>query len=532
LRGFILNSGFKYNWLSVGDIGASATIIFDNLTLLTFISIILHFGYQFPEDIILTRIIPGTVFGVLVGNLLCIWLGFRLAKKEQRHVTAIPLGVDAPSAIGFIVCIVGPAFNSFKSQTGMSVHDAGLMAWHVGVGSLFVLGLIKLFCSLFAQKIKDFVPQAALLGGVGGVAIALIGFFPLISIIKMPIIGLISFILVMLTTIIKVRLPFNIPGIPSAIVVSTIVFYVLIPTGLSGTMPDLSTNLGFILPMPSFGFLGVMPSVIKVIPLIVPFALLVVFGTMSVAESASCVGETYNVRSLVIVDAIATLAGSLCGGVSQTTPYAGFPAYKKMDSRAGFLMINILVVGIGGIFGLVGFIVHLVPEAAVAPILLYVAFEIMMQGFIQCEKKYYAPILFAFLPSIARLLQIKFTDGSLIDVAKLQADMFNVSHGFSDQLIIIAMGNGFIVTGILWAAFLCFAINRQVVKSFICCVVLAVLSYFGMIHSVYTTGQIYLPSSLPEGINKLPLEFALGYLAMGFIILATRSLKQGDLNSH
>ncbi|MBY0379178.1 MAG: hypothetical protein K2P99_02115 [Burkholderiales bacterium] len=527
-----MNYSFKYKWLSIGDIGASATIVFDNLTLLTFISTFLHFGYQFPNEIILTRIIPGTVFGVLVGNLLCIWLGFRLAKKEQRHVTAIPLGLDAPTAIGFIVCIVGPAFTAFKSKVGLSIDEAAIMAWHVGVGSLFVLGLIKLFCSIFVQKIKNFIPQSALLGGVGGVAIALIGFFPIIAIIKMPIIGLISFILVMLTTIVKVRLPFNIPGIPAAIVISTIAFYLLIPTGLSGQMPDLSIHLGFMLPLPNFDFWGVISEVIKVIPLIVPFALLVVFGTMSVAESAACVGETYNVRSLVIVDAIATLAGSLCGGIAQTTPYAGFPAYKNMDSRAGFLVINVLVVGIGGIFGLVGFIVHLVPEATVAPILLYVAFEIMMQGFIQCEKKYYVPILFAFLPSIARLLEIKFTDGSLIDGAKLQADMFNVSHGFSDQLIIVAMGNGFIVTGILWAAFLCFAIDRQVVKSFICCVVLAILSYFGMIHSVYTTGQIYIPSSLPNVISKLPLEFAFGYLAMGLIILATRWLKQGDINSH
>lgn len=521
-----MNSTFRYKWLSVGDIGASATIIFDNLTLLTFIAVILQFAYQFPVDIILTKIIPGTVFGVLVGNILCVWLGFRLAKREQKNVTAIPFGLDAPSAIGFIVCIVGPAYNSFKMQKGITVHDAGLMAWHVGVGSLFVLGLIKLFCSFFARRIKEFIPQAALLGGVGGVAIALIGFFPLIAILQMPIIGFVAFIFVMLTTIARIRLPFNFPGIPAAIIVGTTIFYLLIPLGLSGAMPDLSTRMGFLLPVPKLEFLKVMPQVIKDIPLIIPFALLVIFGTMSVTESANSVGENYKVRSLVIIDSIATLAASLCGGISQTTPYAGFPAYKKMNARAGFLMINILIVGLGGIFGVVGFIVNLVPEAAVAPILLYVAFEIMMQGFVQCNKKYFSPILFAFLPSIARLLQIKLTDGSLINADKLQLDMFNVTHGFSDHLIIVAMGNGFIVTGILWAAVLCFAIDKKVVKGFICCVILSILSYFGIIHSVFISGQIYFPSTLPPGVAKLPLEFALGYLAMGLIILSSRRLKQ------
>ncbi len=381
----ILNSAnFKYKWLSTGDIGAAATIIFDNLTILTFISLILQFGYKFPIEIILTRMIPGTVFGVLIGNILCLWLGFRLAKREGRNVTALPFGLDAPSAIGFVVCVIGPAFSVAKQQ-GMLDYEAGILAWHVGTGCIFALGLIKLFCSVFAKKIKECIPQAALLGAIGGVAIALIGFIPLVSIIQMPVVGLTALGIMLLTMFAKVRLPFNISGIPAAIVFGTIVYYVVMPLGLSGPIPDLSDlskHIGFILPMPSFGFLSVAPLIIKNIPLIIPFALLVVFGTMSVAESSACVGENYNVRSLVIVDAIATIASSLCGGVSQTTPYAGFPAYKKLDARAGFLIINIIVVGIGGIFGLVGFLVHLVPEAAVASILLFVAFEIMMQGFV------------------------------------------------------------------------------------------------------------------------------------------------------
>lgn len=512
-------TNFKYKWLSTGDIGAAATIIFDNLTILTFISLILQFGYKFPIEIILTRMIPGTVFGVLVGNILCVWLGFRLAKREGRNVTALPFGLDAPSAIGFVVCVIGPAFSVAKQQ-GMLDNEAGILAWHVGAGCVFALGLIKLFCSLFAQKIKEYIPQAALLGAIGGVAIALIGFIPLVSIIQMPVVGLTALGIMLLTMFAKVRLPFNISGIPAAIVIGTLVYYLLVPLGLSGPMPDLSSHIGFILPMPGFGFLEVAPLIIKNIPLIIPFALLVVFGTMSVAESSACVGENYRVRSLVLVDAIATIASSLCGGVSQTTPYAGFPAYKKLDARAGFLIINIIVVGIGGIFGLVGFIVHLVPEAAVASILLFVAFEIMMQGFVHCDKKYVTPILFSFFPSIARLLQIKMTDGSLISVDKLQADMFNnVVPTISDHLAIVMMGNGFIITGILWGAFLSFAIDHKYVKSFICCVVLSIISYFGVIHSVYITGQVYLPSELPQTVSKIPLELALGYLIIGMLVL-------------
>jgi AGZA family xanthine/uracil permease-like MFS transporter len=502
----------------MGDIGASATIIFDNLTILTFISLILQFGYSFPSDIILTHIIPGTVFGILVGNLLCIWISFKLAYKQQKNVTAIPLGLDAPSAIGFIVCIVGPAFNLYKDR-GYDIHSAGIIAWQIGAGSIFVLGIIKLICSLLVKKIKDFIPQPALLGAIGGVALAFIGFFPLISIFKLPIVGFIALIIVLLTMFASIRLPFNISGIPASIIIGTIIYYVLVYSKVGVVAPNLNTNFGFLLPLPRLSFFSQINEILHQIPLIIPFALLVVFGTMSVAESARCVGEDYNVRSLVILDSIATIASSLFGGIAQTTPYAGFPAYKKLDSRAGFLMINIIIVGIGGIFGVVGFIVNLIPESAVAPVLLFVAFEIMMQSFIQCDKKYITPILFSFFPSIARLLEIKLTDGSLIATDKYQNDILtNVLPTISDHLIVVLMGNGFIITGVLWGAMLTFAIDKEFFKSLICCITLAVLSYFGVIHSVFVNGQLYLPQHLPDTIKTLPIQLSLGYLIMGVII--------------
>ncbi|TXH54633.1 MAG: hypothetical protein E6Q89_07800 [Bacteroidia bacterium] len=514
---------FKYSWLSYGDIGAAATIIFDNLTILTFMSLILQFGYQFPIDVILKHMIPGTVAGVLVGNLFCFWLSFRLAKKEKRNVTAIPLGLDAPSAIGFVLCIIGPAYAMLR-QKGLDVNVAGLQAWHIGVGCLFVLGVIKLICSIFAKQAKAMIPQAALLGAIGGVALGLIGFIPLISIFKVPAVGLLSLSIVILSMYARVRLPFNFSGIPVAIVIGTIAYFVLASLGLSGAIPVLHTTIEFMLPMPALNMTGVYNYVISYMALIIPFALLVVVGTMSVTESANCMGDNYKVRDLVLIDAIATICSALFGGVSQTTPYAGFPAYKKLDARAGYLIINIIIVGIGGIFGVVGFIVGLVPESAVAPVLLFVALEIAMQGFVQCDKKYVAPILLAFFPSIARLLQIKLTDGSLIATNVMQANMFMQARTLSDQLVVVILGNGFIITGILWATVFCYAIDRKWVRSFFACMILAILSYFGIIHSLYINGQVYWPTSLPITVRNVPLTISVGYVFMGILILLSAYL--------
>lgn len=526
------SSAFSYKWYSLGDISASTVLIFDNLTLLTFIVVILDLGYKFPMDVIMHYIVPGTVVGGIVGNLLCFLLAFRVAKKQNQNITAMPLGLDAPSAIGYVVCIIGPAF-SLLVQHGANLHQAAIHAWQLGVGCLFVNGVIKLIASSFIKQLRALIPSAALLGAIGGVAIGLIGYFALTSMFATPIVGLLSFAIVFLTMFARIKLPFNLSSIPIAIIVGTAVYYILLPLGLSGSLSNIQSQVGFLLPYPNMNFIKILPEVINYIPVVIPFALLVIFGTMSVEESAAILGVRYGVRNLAIIDSIATIISSFFGGIVQTTPYAGFPAYRNINARAGYLLINIVVVGIGGVFGIVGLIVGFVPESAVAPVLLYVAFEIGMQGFNQSDKKYVAPILFSFFPCIARLIQIKLTSGDLIPVAKLQDQMFtNVYPHINDYLIATILGNGFIVTGVLWASFLCFAIDKRWISSFVCAVILSILSYFGIIHSLLLSGAMVLPSQLPATVRMVPLELSIGYLLLGICVLIAGKLRHNDSPSH
>lgn len=516
----MVNNGvFKYKWFGVGDFPAAVTIIFDNLTVLTFISLILKFGFNFPEDIIIQKIIPGTVMGILVGNIGCIILGFRLAYKTKSQVTALPFGLDAPSGIGFTLCIIGPAFVMFKEK-GLDINAAGNMAWQVGVGLLFLVGLIKIIFMPFALKLKQMLLQVALLGAIGGVALALIGFIPLLSIFRSPIVGIFSFGIILCSMFAHMRLPFNMSGVVVSIFAGSILYYVLFLLGINKETAMTSLNVSLLLPYPSFIFLDNFKIVLDFLPLGIPFALLVVFGNMSVVTSAECAGEHYNIKEVMMVDGFATLVSALFGGIAQTTSYAGFPAYKKMHARALFMMVNILVVGIGGIFGIVGFIVHIIPESAIAPLLIFVAFEIAAQGFLHSDNKYYIPILLAFLPSLARIIEIKLTDGILVTSEKLQQYIFtNVSPAFSDQLMIVVLGNGFIITGVLWATLLGYIIDKKYFNAFISAMVLSICSFFGIIHSVYVSGQSYLPWSLPNTIMSLPYQISCGYFILGFVIL-------------
>jgi AGZA family xanthine/uracil permease-like MFS transporter len=68
---------------------------------------------------------------------------------------------------------------------------------------------------------------------------------------------------------------------------------------------------------------------------LLPFGLLMVVGGINVSESARAASDDYRTRDILLVEAFATLVAGVCGGVAQTTPYIGQPAYKHMGARSG-----------------------------------------------------------------------------------------------------------------------------------------------------------------------------------------------------
>src|SRR5690606_39728727 len=105
-------------------------------------------------------------------------------------------------------------------------------------------------------------------------------------------------------------------------------------------------------PCPNTGFIDGLPYTEPYLPLVLPFGLLVVVGGINVSESARAAGDDYRTRDVLLVKALSTLVTSICGGVAQTTPYIGQPAYKQMGARSGYTLLTGLFIGIGGMLGL------------------------------------------------------------------------------------------------------------------------------------------------------------------------------------
>jgi len=517
----------KYQWFVAGDINGFFGLMFDNMTVLSFLAGILIFAFQFPADIIYSRMFPGTAFGVLFGDLVYTWLAFRLARKANNpKVTAMPLGLDTPSTIGIALTVLGPAFLAMKNR-GLSEHDAAMMTWYIGMATMVLIGFLKLALSFAGRWIQKIVPQAGLLGSLAGIGLALIGFIPILDIFGMPLVGLISLGIILYALVARIKLPKNIPSVFAAIVIGTGLYYVLAPSGMVGgtyAPPTGGLHLGF--PVPTLDFLMGFKEALKYLPIAIPFGILTVVGGINVTESARVAGDDFNTRDILLTEAVATLIAGVCGGVAQSTPYIGQPAYKQMGSRAGYTLLTGLFIGLGGMLGYIGYIVELIPRAVLAPILVFVAFDIMCQAFLACPPRHAPAVAFAYFPTVARLLQIKLSNPEFVPLERFGELLVAKGKALPELLVTVALGNGFILTAMLWGAFLAKMIDRQLKIAAIYLCVLAVFTYFGIIHSASPDGNMYLPWTLTYPANQIPYQFTTAYIALAVIMFALSFSRQ------
>src|SRR2546421_9446560 len=156
--------GSQYRWFTSGDLNGFFGLMFDNMSVLSFLAGLLIMGFQFPADIVYKRMFPGTAFGVLFGDQIYTMMAFRLARRTNNPtVTAMPLGLDTPSTIGIALTVLGPAFAAMKAR-GMAPDQAALMTWYIGMATMTFIGVVKLILSFAGGWVQKVVPQAGLLG--------------------------------------------------------------------------------------------------------------------------------------------------------------------------------------------------------------------------------------------------------------------------------------------------------------------------------------------------------------------------------
>ena len=522
----------KYQWFGRGDISAFFALMPDNMATLAIMAALLKM-FGVPNAVVFGMMIPGTALGVMVGDLIYTWLAFRLSKRQGgRTVCAIPLGIDTPSSIGIIVCVLGPVYAKLAAQ-GVDPMEAGIHTWHVGLATMLLIGVFKLGMSFCGGWIQRNVPESALLGSLAGIGVALIGFMQLASLFTVPVAGMVSLAIVFFTLIARMRLPGGFPGVLAAVLLGSVLYHLMGAMHLSpGAYTAPPMEFYFHLPKLSFGGVHKLAEAFQHITVSLPFAILTVIGGINVNASAHAEGDKYKTRSVLLTEAIATLVAGFFGGVAQTTPYAGFPAYKRMGARAGYTLMVGLFIGLGGMLGYVSFIVELIPAPVLAPILLFLAVEVMSQPYLCCNKKYVAAISIAMLPSLARMMLIYLSDPSWMAPELMQKLMHDLSDtGFSSMLMVVVLANGFILIGMLWGGFVAEMTAHRFGKACSYLLICALLTFFGVIHSPDINGAMTLPWRETGIMRSVPYQLTAAYIITAICIYALGRISKPEDDS-
>lgn len=515
----------RYHWAAEGDVNAFFGLMLDNIAGLVLTVGLLAGVFAFPTKFALRYMVPGTALGVLVGDLLFFVLAFRLAAKSGRStVTAMPLGLDTPSTFGMVFFVLGPAFQQAKQH--LPVEEAARHVWHIGICSIFISGLFKFGCAAASNWVRRAVPRAGLLGSLTAIALVLISFLPLIEILHYPLVGLVATAVILTTLVARVRFPLRIPGTLAALLVGGAIYYGmkwvhwLPPSASAGFPPEEGLLPTEWLTAFRLEWLSALGDTVNYLPIVIPFALATVVGGIDCTESAAAAGDEYDTGQVIAVEAFATLVASLCGGVIQTTPYIGHPAYKAMGGRAAYTLATALFVGGAGLVGYFSYLYAIIPKAAVFPILVFIGLEITAQSFHATPRKHFAAVALACLPALAALV--------LIYVDKLFGEFHgrgwtvdDLSSSLRVELDTVrVLASGFIVTSLLWASGLAALIDRQLTRAAGYYAIAGACTLVGVIHSPLPGGRLFWPWELPVEFRGTSFGYAGGYLVTSILLLA------------
>ncbi len=518
----------RYPLFSKNDINGFWALFADNLANMVLAAYICMNVIEIPSQIVFGRILPGLGIALLAGLCFYTRQAHRLARKENRSdVTALPYGISTPILFVYLFAVILPV---------KIITDNPLTAWQVGVAAAFIGGLIEASGSVLGPWLKKVTPRAGMLGTLAGIALVWIAAVPMAEILEHPHIGLPALALILIGLIGRHKLPFGIPAGLAAIIVGTGIGLI------SGESDPSLKTIAFHPPVPVIGDLWAglkfMFSNPKILLVVAPLEIYNFIETMNNVESAEAAGDKYNVGICQLADGLGTIAGSVFGSPFPTTVYIGHPAYKKLGSRAGYTLGVGVVFFIASIFGFVHMIHSLVPIAAVAPLLIFVAMAICAQAYGAVESKHMPAVALAMLPHVGDIIYKKAL-GVKAGVAEyLSSVQSELPEALQTRLAHLRLPNpesvpelnealmksggvhlagqgflsrGAIITGLLWGAITVFVIEKKYLNAFCFTLAASFLTLSGFIHGS-ADAKLHF-NTLTLGYSIMALLFFAIYLA-------------------
>lgn len=440
------------------------------------------FVVKLPGDVVFGRVLPALGIALPIGNLYYAYLAYKLAKTEGRtDVTAMPYGPSVPHMFIVVFVIMLPVY--------LKTNDAKL-AWQAGLAWAFIIGIIVLIGAFVGPTIRKYTPRAAMLGTLAGISIAFISMRPAFQMWEIPWIAFISLAIVLIAWTANVRLPFGIPGGLAAVIIGTVLAWVISAIGWSDVVKGADVSASFAQfgihpPWPSGDVFSGLGGIGALLVTAIPLGVYNFTEGMNNVESASAAGDNYNLRSILLADGIGAIVGSLLGSPFPPAVYIGHPGWKAVGGRIGYSLATGIVIALVCFLGLTALFIAVVPLVAILPILLYIGLVIGAQAFQASPSKHAPAVVLALIPNIAAWGQLQ-VDGALnaagTAVDKLGMDKLSgsglVYHGM--QLL----GGGAVLAGLILGAIAAFIVDKEFNKAAIYALAGAILAFFGFIHGV------------------------------------------------
>jgi len=271
-------------------------------------------------------------------------------------------------------------------------------------------------------------------------------------------------------------------------------------------------------------------------PIAIPYAIMVNIGDMSVCAQAKIDGNNFNSAFVMMSDAFFTVLSGMFGGVIQTTLYIGHSTYhKSFKCRSFYSLAQGIFFGVGGLLGYISFLTQILPKPAILPIFIFIAFEIVSGTFHSPSIKiHHGPaVVFALFPGIAQVAQIilsQLYNGRLLDSIAHPAEVAR-DLGLSPSIVstissVLILAHGFINISLLWGSALGFIVDKRYKKASVILVLSAVLSFFGVIHSVDSNAGVYVPW---QSESYLPYHWTGAYMLAAIITFVSEYSLQREV---
>lgn len=498
-------------WFVRSDIDGFFGLFIDNLLQLMLIAVLCTVVCGFPAELITGRILPGAAVSILLGNLFYAWQARELMRKTGRDdVTALPYGINTPSLFAYIFLIMGPIYQETKNPT---------LAWQAGLFACLLSGIMETGGAFVGDWVRRHTPRAALLTALAGVALTFIAMGFIFQIFASPTLALVPMMMILVTYAAGMKSLFGLPGGFLAVLVGITLAWLLRAFGLPSFTPvsepyTFATYLPTLVPGDVFALLT-SPTGWKYLAVIFPMGLFNVIGSLQNLESAEAAGDRYETKPSLLANGIGSLSAAFLGSAFPTTIYIGHPAWKAMGARAGYSILNGVVITGLCLLGGMTLVLKIVPIEATLGILLWIGIIMTAQAFQEVPKQHALAVAFGLIPALAAwaLLLIETT------ARKAGKTLFEIAPTFGNDLYIhgvIALNQGFLLSAMVLAAILVFVIERDFLRAAGWTVVAAILSAIGLIHA-YNLTPLGVQNKF--GVMAAP-EFAVTYgISVGFLLV-------------